>query len=61
MSVRKSYTLTQVRDDWDPKRPEYEKQLTDLLGVDWKCEVDPLSIVPYAGEHAGNMGKVFAR
>ncbi|KAL5318925.1 hypothetical protein ACEPPN_013993 [Leptodophora sp. 'Broadleaf-Isolate-01'] len=43
LAVRKD-----VRDEWDNKKADLEKQVSELLGAEWKFEVNPLAIYPYA-------------
>jgi len=50
LAVRKN-----VRDEWESKRPELEKDLSTLLKVDWKIDINPAAIWVYA-EH-GSYGK----
>jgi hypothetical protein len=45
-----------VRDEWDNKKEELEKRLSDLLGEAWTFEVDPASLWPYGEENS--YGKV---
>ncbi|KAK8069602.1 hypothetical protein PG994_006218 [Apiospora phragmitis] len=37
-----------VRDDWDNKKPEIEKELSDILTVPWTVEVNPNEVFAYA-------------
>ncbi|KAI8656281.1 hypothetical protein NCS56_01231500 [Fusarium sp. Ph1] len=41
-----------VRGDkkWDPKKPEYEAELSEILGEPWTIDIDPHKIWPYAEE-----------
>lgn len=43
-------SLILVRDEWDNKKEELEKKLSDVLGVAWTVEVDPKALFPYAEE-----------
>ncbi|ORY19164.1 hypothetical protein BCR34DRAFT_552658 [Clohesyomyces aquaticus] len=45
LAVRKS-----VRDGFESKRSEFEKELSNLLGVEWKIEINPNAIWVYAEE-----------
>ena len=40
----------QVRDTWETKLPDLEKQLSDVLGVSWTVDIDPKAVYPYAVE-----------
>ena len=60
LAVRKD-----LRDNWDAKKPELEKELSDILGEPWTIEVDPLQIYAYATEgyakeSTGSMLKEYA-
>jgi hypothetical protein len=37
-----------VRDEWDNKKGEIEKQLSDVLTVPWTVDVNPNQIYAYA-------------
>ncbi|KAK7992054.1 hypothetical protein PG996_012931 [Apiospora saccharicola] len=39
-----------VRDEWDNKKAEYEKELSDILTVPWTMEVNPNQVYAYAKE-----------
>jgi hypothetical protein len=39
-----------VRDEWDSKKPDFEKQLSDALGAAWTIDINPAAIWPYAIE-----------
>jgi hypothetical protein len=39
-----------VRDEWESERESFEKKFSDLLGVEWKINIDPAAIYPYAEE-----------
>jgi len=41
-------TLDVVRDEWDAKKADLEKNLSEALGTEWTIEADPLAIYPYA-------------
>lgn len=48
-----------MRDDYENKKDELEKKISDKLGVPWKIEINPLAIWPYAKEGSymrGNPG-----
>ncbi|ORY60916.1 uncharacterized protein BCR38DRAFT_349199 [Pseudomassariella vexata] len=45
LAVRKN-----VRDEWDNKKPDIEKELSDVLTVPWTVDVNPNQIYAYAGE-----------
>ncbi|WOO78279.1 uncharacterized protein LOC62_02G001829 [Vanrija pseudolonga] len=50
-----------IRDEWDSKRPEYEAEISKLLGTEWTINVDPLIIAPYVAasdSYAGRPGDV---
>ncbi len=40
--------VTIVREDYESKKPDLEKKLSEILGQDWKVDVDPLALWPYA-------------
>jgi len=37
-----------VRDEFDSKKPDFEKQLSDILGQKWTIDVDTAALWPYA-------------
>ncbi|GJN83194.1 hypothetical protein VFPFJ_11152 [Purpureocillium lilacinum] len=37
-----------VRDDWESKKPEFEKSLSDILGEQWTIDINPNQIYAYA-------------
>ncbi|KAJ9149791.1 hypothetical protein NKR23_g4092 [Pleurostoma richardsiae] len=39
-----------VRDNWEEKKPDFEKQLSEALSVPWTIDIDPKAIYPYAKE-----------
>jgi hypothetical protein len=39
-----------VRDEWENKKAEIEKELSDVLGPPWTVEVNPNQIFAYAGD-----------
>jgi hypothetical protein len=39
-----------VRDEWEQKKGDLDKKLSDLMGVEWKFEFNPNAIYPYAIE-----------
>ncbi|KAH7231944.1 hypothetical protein B0J15DRAFT_409777, partial [Fusarium solani] len=39
-----------VREKWDPKKPEYEAEISEILGEPWTIDIDPHKIWPYAEE-----------
>ncbi|KAK8045183.1 hypothetical protein PG993_005207 [Apiospora rasikravindrae] len=39
-----------VRDEWDNKKLEIEKELSDILTVPWTMEVNPNQVFAYAGD-----------
>ncbi|KAK9424860.1 putative Glycosyltransferase 2-like domain-containing protein [Seiridium unicorne] len=45
LAVRKN-----LRDDWDNKKADIEKELSDVLTVPWTVEVNPNQIYAYAGD-----------
>ncbi|KAH8670093.1 hypothetical protein BGZ61DRAFT_537650 [Ilyonectria robusta] len=47
LAVRKN-----VRDEWENVKADWEKKFSDLLGVEWTINIDPLSIYPYAEENS---------
>ena len=36
-----------VRDEWENKKAEFEKKLSDLTGASWTIDINPLAIWPY--------------
>lgn len=53
-----------VRDEWENVKAEWEKKFSDLLGVEWTINIDPLSIYPYAEENSygsNSLGACIAR
>ena len=39
-----------VRDDYESKKPDYEKEMTETLGAEWSIVINPLAVWPYAGD-----------
>lgn len=39
-----------VREKWDPKKPEFEEAISEILGESWTVDIDPHKIWPYAEE-----------
>lgn len=39
-----------VREKWDPKKPEFEAEILEILGEPWTIDIDPHKIWPYAEE-----------
>ncbi|KAK7931753.1 hypothetical protein PG985_002465 [Apiospora marii] len=39
-----------LRDEWDNKKAQYEKELSDILTVPWTMEVNPNQVYAYATE-----------
>ena len=37
-----------VRDNWESKKPEFEKTISELFGTAWTIEVNPLVLQAYA-------------
>jgi hypothetical protein len=44
-----------VRDEWLSVQADVEQQLSDSMGTEWKIDIDPLAIVPYAED--GSWGR----
>ncbi|EEU36026.1 uncharacterized protein NECHADRAFT_85382 [Fusarium vanettenii 77-13-4] len=44
------YASGDIREKWDPKKPEYETEISDILGEPWIIDIDPHKIWPYAEE-----------
>ncbi|KAH8679664.1 hypothetical protein BGZ60DRAFT_561205 [Tricladium varicosporioides] len=40
----------QVRDKYEAKKADWEKELSNLLGVEWKFEIDTAALWPYLKE-----------
>ncbi|KAF4774857.1 hypothetical protein HER10_EVM0004082 [Colletotrichum scovillei] len=46
LAVRKN-----IRDDWENKREDFQKQLSDVLGTEWTLkDISPVALYPYAEE-----------
>ncbi|TPX18166.1 uncharacterized protein E0L32_002675 [Thyridium curvatum] len=45
LAVRKN-----IRDDWESKKDDLEKQLSEVLGTAWTVDIDPAAIWPYHGD-----------
>ncbi len=43
-----------VRDEFDAKRPDLEKRVSDLLGASWTIDIDPKNIAPYHTDSTAN-------
>ncbi|KAL7947965.1 hypothetical protein V8C42DRAFT_342952 [Trichoderma barbatum] len=43
LAVRKN-----IRDEWENKKPEYEKRLSDMLGEPWKIDINLHQVCAYA-------------
>lgn len=39
-----------IRDEWEAKRPEFEKQISEVLGTEWTIDINPNQIHAYAKE-----------
>lgn len=39
-----------VRDEWENKKADLEKQLSDILTVPWTVDIDPKQVYAYAGD-----------
>jgi hypothetical protein len=37
----------QVRDNYEAKKADWEKELSSLLGVEWKFDINPIALWPY--------------
>ncbi|KAF2674206.1 hypothetical protein BT63DRAFT_419512 [Microthyrium microscopicum] len=42
LAVRKN-----LRDDFEANKETFEKEISDLLGTEWKIDINPLAIYPY--------------
>ena len=42
-----------VRDEWDSKKADEEKSLSEILGTEWTIEANPADIHPYASSDWG--------
>jgi len=42
-------TIT-VRDEYEQKKEEFEKQLSEALGTTWTIDIDPKQVYAYAGD-----------
>ncbi|KAJ1324244.1 hypothetical protein MN608_10304 [Microdochium nivale] len=45
LAVRKN-----LRDEWENKKADLEKQLSDILTVPWTVDIDPKQVYAYAGD-----------
>lgn len=43
-------SATTVRDEWESKKADFEKELSDLLGVEWTTDINPNALYPYTSE-----------
>ena len=52
-----------VRDDWENKKADFEKKLSDLTGASWTIDINPLAIWPYHndGYAKDSLGSCIAR
>ncbi|PKS07129.1 hypothetical protein jhhlp_005729 [Lomentospora prolificans] len=48
LAVRKN-----IRDEWDSKKADEEKSLSEILGTEWTIEANPADIHPYASSDWG--------
>ncbi|KAJ4159795.1 uncharacterized protein LMH87_007737 [Akanthomyces muscarius] len=39
-----------IRDSWESKKEEYEKELSEILGQTWTVDIDPKNIYPYGAD-----------
>lgn len=39
-----------VRDEYEQKKEELEKQLSGVLGTTWTVDIDPKQVYAYAGD-----------
>lgn len=39
-----------MRDEWEAKKPELEKKISDILGVAWTIDINPNQIYAYADD-----------
>ncbi|KAH8832185.1 hypothetical protein DL96DRAFT_1678378 [Flagelloscypha sp. PMI_526] len=53
LAVRKN-----LRDEWEANKDGFDKKVSDLLGVDWSFDFDPLALYPYA-EATDNYSKEY--
>ncbi|KAH6683881.1 hypothetical protein B0J14DRAFT_663410 [Halenospora varia] len=42
----------QVRDNYEAKKAEWYKELSDLLGMEWKFDINPAALWPYLKEES---------
>jgi hypothetical protein len=47
-SVKPANSHCTVRDDFENNKEDWAEQLKGITGVDWKIEINPLAIYPYA-------------
>ncbi|KXJ89438.1 hypothetical protein Micbo1qcDRAFT_235249 [Microdochium bolleyi] len=45
LAVRKN-----LRDEWESKKEDFEKQLSEILAVPWTIDIDPKQVYAYAGD-----------
>ncbi|KAL0939501.1 uncharacterized protein CTRU02_206111 [Colletotrichum truncatum] len=52
LALRKN--ILQVRDDWESKKEDLQKELSEVLGAEWTLkDINPNELYPYAGEGYG--------
>ena len=44
---------TTVRDNWESKKADLEKELSEIMGTPWTVEFNPLELYPYATDSRG--------
>lgn len=37
-----------IRDEWEANRPDFEKQISEVLGTSWTIDINPNFIYAYA-------------
>lgn len=48
----KLLTFQSVRDEFESKKADLEKQISDILGTAWTIDINPNAIYPYAEENS---------
>ncbi|KAM0438497.1 hypothetical protein ACHAPT_001246 [Fusarium lateritium] len=46
------YVRGDIRERWDPRKPEFEEEISEILGQPWTIDIDPHKIWPYAEDES---------
>lgn len=41
-----------MRDNWESKKEEFDKQLSDVLGESWTFDIDAKNVYPYGEDRS---------